>query len=45
MLTTLIAILLVAIVLGYGSWYLYEFIRYIASGEYDIDKRFREMNR
>ena len=45
MLTTFIAILLAAIVLGCGGWYLYEFIRYITSGEYDIDKRFREINR
>ncbi len=45
MLTTLIAILLAAIILGYGGCYLYQFIRYITSGEYDIDKRLREMNR
>ena len=45
MLATLITILLAAIILGYGSWYLYAFIRYITSGEYDIDKRFREMKR
>ena len=45
MLTTFIAILLAAIVLGCGGWYLYEFIRYITSGEYDIDKRIRETTR
>ena len=42
MLTTLIAILLAAIVLGYGGWYLFTFIRYVTSGEYEIDKRFQE---
>ena len=45
MLTTFIAILLAAIVLGYGGWYLYVFIRYITSGEYDIDQRIRETTR
>ena len=43
--TAILTILLAAIILGYGGWYLYVFIHYITSGEYDIDKRFREINR
>jgi hypothetical protein len=39
MLTTALVILLTALLLGYGAWFLFEFIRYMLSGQYDIDKR------
>ena len=45
MLTTLLTILLAAVIVGYGGWYLYQFVRYVVSGEYDVDKRFRDMTR
>lgn len=43
--TTTITILLVAFVLGYGLWFGIGVIRYIRSGEYDIDKRLWELRR
>ena len=45
MLATLLSILLAAIVFGCGGWFLFEFIRYVASGEYDVDKRFWDVTR
>jgi hypothetical protein len=44
MLTT-ITIILAAIVLGYGLWFGLGVIRYIRSGDYDTDKRLRELRR
>ena len=43
MLATILAILIAAIVPGYGTWFLLEFIRYVHSGEYAVDKRIREI--
>ena len=40
---TLLAILIAALVLGGGLWYGFTFIRYIRSGEYETDKRLREI--
>ncbi len=42
---TTIAILLALIVLGWATWFLIEFIRYIRSGEYEIDQRLRKIAR
>ena len=43
MLTNILAILLSVIILGYSVHYLYEFVRYILSGEYAVDKRLRDI--
>ncbi len=42
---TLIAILIAALVLGWAIWFVIEFIRYISTGEYDVDKRLRDISR
>jgi hypothetical protein len=39
----LIAIAL--LLLGWALWFLIEFIRYIMSGEYELDKRLRNISR
>ncbi len=31
--------------LGWALWFLIEFIRYIVSGEYELDKRLRNISR
>ena len=44
MFTTLI--LLIAIfILGWAIWFVIEFVRYIVSGEYEMDKRLRNSQR
>lgn len=43
MLANLICILLAGILLGGGSACLFAFVRYIASGKYAVDKRFRDV--
>jgi len=30
---------------GWALWFLFEFIRYVASGEYATDKRLRDVSR
>ena len=45
MLTDILTMILAAILLGGGGWYLFELIRYMRSGQYDVDKRFRELSR
>ena len=42
---TLIAILIAALVLGWALWFVIELIRYISTGEYDVDKRLRDISR
>jgi hypothetical protein len=39
----LIAIAL--LILGWALWFLIEFIRYVFSGEYELDKRLRDVSR
>lgn len=41
---TLIAILIVLAIFGWAIWFVIEFVRYIFSGEYEIDKRLREIS-
>jgi len=41
---TLIAILIAILVTGWAIWFVIELIRYITSGEYEIDKRLREIS-
>jgi hypothetical protein len=45
MLTTLLTSLLAVIIFGSGGWFLFNLVRYIASGEYDVDKRFWDVTR
>ncbi len=40
MLTNLITLLIAVLILGGGGKYLFEFIRYLRSGQYEVDKRF-----
>jgi hypothetical protein len=42
---TAIAILLAILILGWATWFLFEFIRYVLSGEYEIDQRLRKIVR
>ncbi len=42
---TLIAILIAALVVGWAIWFAIELIRYISTGEYDVDKRLRDISR
>jgi hypothetical protein len=41
---TLIAILIALVILGWGLWFIIEFIRYITTGEYETDKRLRDIS-
>ena len=45
MLTDILTAILAVTLIGCGGWYLFEFIRYIRSGQYEVDKRFRELSR
>lgn len=40
---SVIAILIAMLIAGWAIWFFIEFIRYIFSGEYEIDKRLREI--
>ena len=41
-----ILLLIIGVPLGlYGLWFIGEFIRYIRSGEYAVDKRLRKVTR
>lgn len=42
---TMFTILLSALILGYAIWFLFELARYLLSGQYDIDRRIREVTR
>ena len=42
---TAFAILLAILILGWAIWFLIEFIRYVLSGEYEIDQRLRKIVR
>lgn len=41
---SVIAILIALLVAGWAIWFVIELIRYIRSGEYEIDKRLREIS-
>ena len=34
-----------ALILGWAFWFVIEFIRYVLSGEYEMDKRLREISK
>jgi hypothetical protein len=42
---TAIAILIAILIFGWAVWFVIEFIRYIVSGEYEVDKRLRNISR
>jgi hypothetical protein len=42
---TIIGFLIALLIIGWVIWFLFEFIRYVASGEYEIDKRLREIRK
>ncbi|GER78886.1 MAG: hypothetical protein HZC39_13435 [Chloroflexi bacterium] len=42
---TLIVLLIAALFLGWAVWFVIAMIRYIASGQYDVDKRLRDICR
>jgi hypothetical protein len=42
---TILASLIALLVAGWALWFVIEFIRYILSGEYEMDKRLREIVR
>ena len=42
---TIILTLLALGILGWAIWFVIEFVRYIATGEYETDKRLRDISR
>mgnify|MGYP001212114501 FL=1 len=38
-------ILLASLLLGWALWFVIELVRYIASGEYEMDERMRDFER
>ena len=42
---TTLALLIATPFVGWLIWFVIEFIRYLASGEYEIDKRLRDITR
>lgn len=41
---TIIGILIAMLILGWAVWFVIEFIRYVRSGEYEMDKRLRDIS-
>jgi len=41
---SVIAILIAILFTGWAIWFVIELIRYVTSGEYEIDKRLREIS-
>jgi hypothetical protein len=42
---TLIAMLIALFVSGWAVWFVIELIRYVISGEYEVDERLRNISR
>ena len=42
---TMIAILIATVFLTWAIWFVIELIRYIVSGEYEVDQRLRNISR
>ncbi|MEW5941727.1 MAG: hypothetical protein AB1750_18850 [Chloroflexota bacterium] len=40
---TVLAILIALLMLGWAVWFVFEWLRYVLSGEYHIDKRLRDI--
>jgi len=41
---TLIATLIGLVIFGWAIWFVIDLIRYVSTGEYEIDKRLREIS-
>jgi len=39
------AVLIALLVLGWAIWFIIGFVRYIRSGDYDVDKRLENISR
>ena len=39
----ILAVLIGLVVLGWAVWFVVEFVRYTLSGEYEMDKRLRDI--
>jgi len=42
---SIFTILILALILGWAVWFVIGAVRYVASGDYDIDERLRKINR
>jgi hypothetical protein len=42
---TLIAILIAALLIGWAIWFVIELVRYIVTGEYEMDQRLKNIGR
>ncbi len=42
---TFVAVLVALLILGWAVWFVIEFLRYTLSGEYEMDKRLRDICR
>lgn len=42
---TTLAVLMALLVLAWALWFVLEFIRYVASGDYQIDQRLQQIKR
>ena len=42
---TILAALIALLILGWAIWFLINFVRYICSGDYDVDKRLQDISR
>ncbi len=42
---TLIAILIAAMLLGWAIWFVIELVRYLVTGEYEMDQRLKNIGR
>jgi len=41
---TTLALLIALLIFGWAIWFVIEFVRYVTSGEYEMDKRLREIS-
>ena len=42
---SIFTILIIALILGWAIWFVIGAIRYVASGDYEIDERLRDISR
>ena len=42
--TSLFTILILALILGWAVWFVFGAIRYVVSGEYEVDERLRDIS-
>lgn len=41
---SIVLIIIAVLIIGWAVWFIIEYIRYIASGEYEIDQRLRKIS-